>query len=169
MATGWQQTPCWLEVQNLYFSGTSVCTTSDTLLNTFITSGLVSRTIGSTAILSLFRTHSKVSIFLSSLRTSESVESLNVRINTRLDIYPFRSLNQFDQLHLRLLPMWTTSGSGVRRRSSGGIVLFSDIFSISSRACLLHSSQSVTTARTATLLHCTDSSRQDSQHLSAGR
>ena len=81
MATGWQQTPCWLEVQNLYFSGTSVCTTSDTLLNTSITSDLVSLTIGSIAILSLFCTHSKVSIVLSSLRTSESVESLNVRIN----------------------------------------------------------------------------------------
>ena len=40
---------------------------------------------------------------LSSLRTSESVESLNVRINTRLGICPFRSMNQFDQLHLKLL------------------------------------------------------------------
>ena len=40
-------------------------------------------------------------------------------------------------------------------------MLFSDIFLISSRACLLHSSQSVTTARTATFLHCTESSRQD--------
>ena len=39
--------------------------------------------------------------------------------------------------------------------------MFSDIFSISSRACLLHSPQSVTTARTATFLHYTDSSRQD--------
>lgn len=77
-------TPCRLEVQNLYFSGTIVCTTSDTLLNISITSGLESRTIGSTAILSLFRTHSKVSIFLSSLWTSESVESLNLRINCPL-------------------------------------------------------------------------------------
>ena len=33
--------------------------------------------------------------------------------------------------------------------------------SISSRACLLHSPHSVTTARTATFLHCTDSSGQD--------
>ena len=40
-------------------------------------------------------------------------------------------------------------------------MLFSDIFSISSRACLLHSPQSVTTARTAIFLHYTDSSRQD--------
>ena len=80
MATGWQQTPCCLEVQTLYFSGTSVRTTSDTLLNTSIISGPVSRTIGYTAILSLFRTHSKVNILLSSLRTSESVESLSVWI-----------------------------------------------------------------------------------------
>ena len=39
------------------------CTTSDTLFKISTISGLVSRTIGSTAILSLFRTHSKISIF----------------------------------------------------------------------------------------------------------
>ena len=40
-------------------------------------------------------------------------------------------------------------------------MLFLDIFSISSRACLLHSPQSVTTTRTATFVHYIDSSRQD--------
>ena len=98
--------------------------------HSFLTTGLVSRTICSTAIISLFSMHYKMSNFLCSLRTPESVESLNcdVRINARLDICPFRSMNQFDQLHLRLLPMWTTSGSGARRKSSGGIVLFSASF-----------------------------------------
>ena len=104
MAAGWQHTPLLIRGPKCILFRNQP--TSDTLLNTSITSGFVSRTIGSTAILSLFHTHSKVSIFLSSLRTSESVESLNVRINTRLDICPFRSMNQLDQLHLRLLPMW---------------------------------------------------------------
>ena len=64
-------------------------------------------------------------------------ESLKVRINTRLDICPFRSMNQFDQLHLRLLPMWTTSGSGDRGRGSGGIVLsFGDMWQMQTLSTL---------------------------------
>ena len=162
IAKGWQY---------LQLSGTSVSTTSDTLFKTSTNSGLVRRIIGSTAILSLFRTHSKVSIFRCGLRTSGSVEFRNVQFKAKFDICPSRFINQLDQLHqsktfadMNNIRKWCHEKKVLAARCCF------PAFSLFHKgpACYRHSSQSVSTARTTTFRHCTYSARQDRQHLSAG-
>ncbi len=99
--------PAKLVFQYLYFSGIT--------LWTFRTLGRVILMMGSTAILSLFLTHSRVRSFLSSFLVLRSALSCNVRSRTRLLNSPSRSINQLDQLHLMLFPKWTTSGRGTTR------------------------------------------------------
>ena len=109
IAIGWQY---------LHLSGTSVCATSDTLFKTSTNSGLVRRTISSIAIPSLFRTYSKVSIFRHGLRTSGSVEFLNVQFKAKFDICPSRFINQLDQLHQSktFADIRITLGSGIMKK-----------------------------------------------------
>ena len=100
--------PPWFDFQKRYFSGATVWTTNATSSNTFKTVGLVRRTIGSTAMRSLFRTQARVRHFLSFLWISRLPESR--RVCTRLLLAPSRSMNQLVHLHLRLFPRWTSSG-----------------------------------------------------------
>ena len=92
--------PPWFDFQKRYFSGTTVWTTNATSSKR--------RTIGSTAMRSLFRTQARVRHFLSFLWISRLPESR--RVCTRLLLAPSRSMNQLVHLHLRLFPRWTSSG-----------------------------------------------------------
>ena len=158
--------PPWFDFQKRYFSGTTVWTTNATSSKTSKTVDLVRRTIGSTAMRSLFRTQARVRHFLSFLWISRLPESR--RVSTRLFLAPSRSMNQLVQLHLRLFPRWTSSGKASTRDSSAGQVsLFTLEFS-ANKAFLLHSSQSVTTAITRNLLHFKPSARQVLQALKEG-
>ena len=155
----------------MHLSGTSVCTTSDTLFKTSTNSGLVRRTTSSTAILSLFRTHSKVSIFRCGLRTSGSVEFLNVQFKAKFDICPSRFINQLDQLRqsktfadMNNIRKWCHEKKVLAARCCfPAFTLFHK-----GPACYRHSLQSVTTARITDFRHCTYSARQDSQHPNTG-
>ena len=160
--------PLWLDFQKRYFSGTIVWTTKLIPLSTSSTEVLVRRTIGSTAIRSLFLTQSRVSIFRNFLRTSGPAESRSVRIRTRLLFAPSRSMNQLAQLHFILLPRWTTSGRATRSESSIGNVPSSAIECRFDNAFLLHSSQSVITVAARNLLHFSPFSKHRLQALKEG-
>ena len=133
--------PPWFDFQKRYFSGATVWTTNATSSKTSKTVGLVRRTIGSTAMRSLFRTQARVRHFLSFLWISRLPESRRVR--TRLLL------------------------ASTRDSSAGKVSLFSPEFS-AKKALLLHSSRSVTTAITRNLLHYKPSARQVLQALKEG-
>ena len=96
--------------------------------------------MGSTAMRSLFRTHSRVRHFLSFLQISRLPESSRVCIKTKLLLTPSRPMNQLVQLHLRLLPRWTTCGKATTMDSSAGKVSFFALEFSTNKAFLLHSS-----------------------------
>ena len=158
----------WLLCQNLYCSGTIVCTTNVTSCSTLRTSGRVKRIMGSTAILSLFLTQSSESSFRSFFLMKSSALSRKLRSNTRLLSSPCTLINQLDQLHLQLFSTWTTSRKGTTNSNSDGSSLLSAMSLKQTSAFLLHSSQSVATATTTNFWHITFLSKQASHALNDG-
>ena len=143
----------WLLFLNLHFSGAIVWITNLICSSSLSTSArvIIRWTIGSTAILSLLRTHSNVSNFRNLFRIVRPLQSTEYATAPDYSsVSRSNSINQFDQLHFTLFPKWTTSGKRTASTSSGGKAEVSANESSSSNACLLHSSQSVTIAITTT-------------------
>ena len=120
------------------------------------------RLLSHSSVISLFRTHSSDSNFLSFVLEPGSTVLRKVRIRTRLPLSPSKFKNQLDQLHFMLFPKCTASGKGTRRASSSGKESFYANELSSKSAFLLHSSQSVIIVIISTehLLHFKLSSKQ---------